>query len=1410
VAKFDADIQLRVAVDRALGDIGKIEKAVQRIQDTRVRLRVDGQREVESLTRSFGRLKSVTKGLFAAGGLGTLSLFLRDINRTPIIGGGLDRLPGAIGAATKALGGLTEAALAGAAAHPLLAAGLTAASVAAVAFAPQIARAAKDTLKLARVAAEAQAPLEQAFKRAGLSLLNLNTAFGDATEAVQAYRTRLYNLSETISELGRRQNALQGALNSTNSGSETAYKIAVKLVDITRRLNDEQAAQNDLLREASGLRPQSVESRATNTYRTQQRKKAYLAEQAAEQADLLAKTRALEAAESDAARTRLAEAAAAKAKALQEQADAAATALSNLRALEAAESSGARARLAANARPVVDRRGAQAYAYPAGPNQRTSGAGRFGAVSNAEIDAAMVRGMRARREAFYKWEAEQQRNQRRIATREAELAAQEQKRIRESLLKGLGGRLSSGAIGGAFPLLFGQSPQAAVGGAIGGLLGGQAGGFAGSLVGTAIGDLQAAQDKVKELGAELGLSSAQVKVLGEAFQQAGRDADKLEAAVVTIQGLGLSSTETASALKLSSELATEYGGKVDKIAQAFADTLESGKVTISTLNRFTAQGIPIQEELARKYGVSRSAILQMAKDGKIPVQDLVNVMVKLGRAAEETANKKTAFEQFTSSVRGLALAVGDLAKNLLSAVLPALNIIITEATKGLNVINNILGAAAEGAKFGLGEAQRKRILTQAQKEAEEIVNRRNIKNPFQRNEVFQQIAAERERDLVRAYGYSTGQLKPEVAGPAAGITPITAPSQLEATDKERREKEKSFYDYSAQNQADLARNAIELSRQVFENEMELARQLYQQKLDYQDKLNKLNAAQLSSPVARDAFNQMAELQKTQQDYITQTRDLDDKIAKARKDLADARAGVSLARLDSSTTKVAGSGSSGKSGRFNVIEYLTGDKSSSGYRADHGGGNYHDHLAFGSQSERDAAMKLLRANGVQIGSVNDGRHAPGSYHYSNQAFDVPGAQVPPGQEPALSARVRGILGIGSSAGVGNQTIAPGGQPNLGNIIGAQGEVDKAQAALDGLLKQQQALTQAQAASKALDMPTAIAESTQGFRDQTAELQKQTQTLQLRTRLEMEGVAPEIIEGELSKLEITQRTTEYAEGLEAAVKVGNRTQEEANTLLEAYKEAAAGAASAVDALTRAQLAAADPINKLMAQWTRNLTDIRGQYAELAQTIASELGSGMSDAITGVITGTQTVGEAFSRMFANIGKAFIDMATQMLAQQVVLSILQGIAGGLAGGFKGFSGAGPYQFPSMGSYSAGFTGSMNFFAEGGLVTGPTRAVLGEGGEPEVVLPQSKIGAAMSNYRPGSGAAGLAQAMNAPESAGGGGALDISYSVTEINSMRFVTEDQFQQGMAVAAQRGAAGGHSRVMGDLRNKRSVRSRLGVG
>jgi len=129
---------------------------------------------------------------------------------------------------------------------------------------------------------------------------------------------------------------------------------------------------------------------------------------------------------------------------------------------------------------------------------------------------------------------------------------------------------------------------------------------------------------------------------------------------------------------------------------------------------------------------------------------------------------------------------------------------------------------------------------------------------------------------------------------------------------------------------------------------------------------------------------------------------------------------------------AGGGARGGSGiakppTGQIIEYLTGDRSSASYRADHGGSNYHDHLAFGSTAQRNAAMKAVQAAGIRIGSVNDGRHARNSYHYSDQAFDVPGGQVPVGQEAGLSALVRKVLsgagfvgkGIGKSAGYSDE-------------------------------------------------------------------------------------------------------------------------------------------------------------------------------------------------------------------------------------------------------------------------------------------------------------------------------------------------------------------------------------------------------
>jgi hypothetical protein len=113
--------------------------------------------------------------------------------------------------------------------------------------------------------------------------------------------------------------------------------------------------------------------------------------------------------------------------------------------------------------------------------------------------------------------------------------------------------------------------------------------------------------------------------------------------------------------------------------------------------------------------------------------------------------------------------------------------------------------------------------------------------------------------------------------------------------------------------------------------------------------------------------------------------------------------------------------SGKGGK--IVEYLTGDRTHKRYRSDHAAGNYHDHIAFDSQATRDAAMKFLTGKGWIIGSVNTGRHAEGSYHYSNQAFDIPfypnqskkGVTDDAKGETILSSRLRSDLITGGFNG-----------------------------------------------------------------------------------------------------------------------------------------------------------------------------------------------------------------------------------------------------------------------------------------------------------------------------------------------------------------------------------------------------------
>jgi tape measure domain-containing protein len=211
------------------------------------------------------------------------------------------------------------------------------------------------------------------------------------------------------------------------------------------------------------------------------------------------------------------------------------------------------------------------------------------------------------------------------------------KRQAAASVKALQGRIGSAAIGGAFPLLFGQSGLAALGGLIGGAVGGAGGGFAGSLVGTLIGDLINTKNQIRELAREMGLGAEQAQLLGLAFRQAGADADKFQAAVQNVRGVGFTQEDEFNAIRLASKLADDYGGKVDKIAQGLANIATKGKSGLSDINKFTAQGVPILRQLERNLGLTRSQLLQLAKDGKISAQQTVDALVDIANAGRDSA-----------------------------------------------------------------------------------------------------------------------------------------------------------------------------------------------------------------------------------------------------------------------------------------------------------------------------------------------------------------------------------------------------------------------------------------------------------------------------------------------------------------------------------------------------------------------------------------------------------------------------------------------------------------------------------------------------------------------------------------------------------------------------------------------------
>ena len=196
-------------------------------------------------------------------------------------------------------------------------------------------------------------------------------------------------------------------------------------------------------------------------------------------------------------------------------------------------------------------------------------------------------------------------------------------------------------------------------------------------------------------------------------------------------------------------------------------------------------------------------------------------------------------------------------------------------------------------------------------------------------------------------------------------------------------------------------------------------------------------------------------------------------------------------------------------------------------------------------------------------------------------------------------------------------------------------------------------------------------------------------------------------------------------------------------------------------------------------------------------------ISQAISGLVQG-----------IANTFKAVTDAITAPFkaafnaVRGIVNQILNGIGsavGGVVQAINNLIGGANQALSRLNMPQIPFLPSPNIprFAEGGVVSGPTLAMVGEGGEPEYIVPQSKASGFAANWMAGKrGGAAI------PRFAEGGvvvpGSAQVSIQtgpVTQMNGTNYVTT----QDMSRAVQAGV----SQTLAMLRNDRGTRRAVGL-
>ena len=227
---------------------------------------------------------------------------------------------------------------------------------------------------------------------------------------------------------------------------------------------------------------------------------------------------------------------------------------------------------------------------------------------------------------------------------------------------------------------------------------------------------------------------------------------------------------------------------------------------------------------------------------------------------------------------------------------------------------------------------------------------------------------------------------------------------------------------------------------------------------------------------------------------------------------------------------------------------------------------------------------------------------------------------------------------------------------------------------------------------------------------------------------------------------------------------------------------------------------------------------QILEKVQPIANAVAQGLVNIFRSLADGSMDAKEAFVNMLKAVADALAQQATQMIATYIAIGVARAFAG--VGVTEDAGSSMKVITEKYGDFGA--QGARNaaaalppIKAAGGYVSGPSTALVGEGGQGEYIIPESKMRESMARYSRGARGSAVIPDSGASGTSGEGGGLavaapiDVRYTVERINSVDYVTADQFQNGMRQAANEGAKQGEQQTLKRLQMSSGTRKRLGM-